>query len=386
MRPYYYEEPYCRKITCTVKEVRHTEKTTEVLFDKTIFYPECGGQPGDCGTFGGYKILDTKKAENGDSIHIFEKDCKIKEGETQELILDWDYRYKYMVMHACQHLISGLLFTEFSIGTVAVHLGEDYLTIETDKSKIDEETLDKLIEIVNLKISENHKIVYHELSHSDAEKLGLRRSIKVDGDVRIVEIQDVDKIACGGVHVASTSEIRLVYCYSQELIRGHVRLFFRCGQDAINHLTSDSKTLGRIACLLTCSTKEIEVKLSSILTDFSQLKLRLKNAEKILAVSELDKNLVDGVGAFSTDIELSAFSDVIDNYSDICFCIVKDNKWIIVIKGKFEKLDFNTIRKTVLPIIDAKGGGRNPLFQGIGQNMSSKEEFFRAFLELVKQL
>ena len=217
MEKLYYQDPYLTKITCTVKAVSHTDKATEVRTDKTIFYPESGGQPGDRGTLGQYRVLDTRKADDGDSILILDPSSEVKEGDVLELVLDWDHRYKFMVIHAAQHMLSGLLFTMFGIGTVAVHQGEEYLTIETDKSAIDEKVIDELILAANEKIRENHSIIYHEMSHKDAEALGLRRSIKVEGDVRIVEIKDVDRIACGGIHASRTGELSAVLVMSRSV-------------------------------------------------------------------------------------------------------------------------------------------------------------------------
>ena len=185
----YYENTYLRELDCTVVQVSHTDKATEVFPDRTIFYPEGGGQPGDRGKLGPFEVLDTRKDEEGNSVLILGKDCPIKEGAQYTLILDWDHRHKFMVIHTAQHMLSGLLFTMYAIGTVAVHQGDDYLTIETDKAEISEETINGLILAANAKISENHAILYHQMSHSDAEALGLRRSIKVEGDVRIDNVK-----------------------------------------------------------------------------------------------------------------------------------------------------------------------------------------------------
>ena len=66
MNKLYYEMPYEREVTATVTAV----EGNMVFFDKTIFYPEGGGQPGDRGVFNGYEIVDTRKV--GDEVaHIF---------------------------------------------------------------------------------------------------------------------------------------------------------------------------------------------------------------------------------------------------------------------------------------------------------------------------
>ena len=67
MRKLFYEDPYLKETEAKVCRI----DGNKVYFDQSIFYPEGGGQPGDRGTFNGYRILDTEK--DGDDIaHIFE--------------------------------------------------------------------------------------------------------------------------------------------------------------------------------------------------------------------------------------------------------------------------------------------------------------------------
>ncbi|MBQ2527427.1 MAG: alanyl-tRNA editing protein, partial [Spirochaetales bacterium] len=285
MEKLYYQDPYLSRITCTVTDVSRSDKATEIRTDRTIFYPESGGQPGDRGKLGQYNVLDTRKDDDGDSVLILEPEAKINKGDVLELVLDWDHRYKFMVIHAAQHMLSGLLFTMFGIGTVAVHQGDEYLTIETDKSAIDGSIIDELVLAANERIRENHEIIYHEMSHKDAEALGLRRSIKVEGDVRIVEIKDVDRIACGGIHVARTGEIGIIYCLGHEQIRGHVRLYFSCGRQALESLIADSKVVRDLNRTFSCRTDEITSKVAETLASLSEAKAEAGVAMRRLALT-----------------------------------------------------------------------------------------------------
>ena len=61
-------------------------------------------------------------------------------------------------------------------------------------------------------------------------------------------------------------------------------------------------------------------------------------------------------------------------------------KWLVALKGKYEKLDFNVLVRPLLSKIDAKGGGKTPVFQGVA-NCSDKnkhEEFASSFKEAVR--
>lgn len=394
MDKFFYKDTYLKELDCTVMQVRHTDKATEVLTDRTIFYPESGGQPGDRGKLGPYDVLDTQKAPDGDSVLILGKDCPVREGENYTLELDWDHRYKFMVIHTAQHMLSGLLFSMYGIGTVAVHQGDEYLTIETNMAEISQKTIDGLICEANEKISENHAIVYHEMSHSDAEAMGLRRSIKVEGDVRIVEIEDVDRIACGGVHVARTGEVRLVYCIGHEQIRGHVRLYFKCGQQAITESLDNNRIVHDLSRNLSCRADELPDKIASLQAVLSETKTLAVNMQRRLAVSEIKNNNNNDISIIeSSGMEIQSYAQASDEFEDIAILVTdasdkQRTKWLIVLKGRFGKLDFNADIRPLLAKINAKGGGRSPVFQGAADRTDKealnqfREDFRTACLSL----
>ena len=366
----YYEDTYLRELDCTVIRVRHTDKATEVLTDSSIFYPESGGQPGDRGKLGQFDVLDTRKDEEGNSVLILGKNCPIEEGSTYRLVLDWTHRYKFMVIHTAQHMLSGLLYTMYGIGTVAVHQGDEYLTIETNMAEIPQNQIDGLILEANAKIREDHAVLYHEMSHSDAEALGLRRSIKVEGDVRIVEIEGVDRIACGGVHVARTGEIQLVYCIGQEQIRGHVRLYFKCGQQAVAESLGNNRIVHDLSRNLSCRADELSNKIASMQAMLSETKSQAVHLQRRLAVSEIKDNNHCGISMIDcSGTDIQSYAQASEEFTDIAILVTDASdkqriKWLIVLKGKFAKLDFNADIRPLLAGINAKGGGRSPVFQG----------------------
>ena len=363
----FYEDTYLTTLDCTVVQVNHTDKATEVLTDSTIFYPESGGQPGDRGMLGPFRVLDTRKDEEGNSVLILDKDCPVQEGNQYNQSLDWDHRYKFMVIHTAQHMLSGLLFTMYGIGTVAVHQGDEYLTIETDRSEISEDQIDGLIHEANMKIYEDHSIVYHEMSHADAEALGMRRSIKVEGDVRIVEIEGVDCIACGGVHVWQTGEIRMVYCIGQEQIRGHVRLYFRCGAQAVGESLRNNRIVNNLSREFSCRADEIAGKITALQNDLSEARSRCSSIQKRLAEYAIRENLSDGVCVITgCGTDTQALVHASNDYDDLALLggNTRSGRWIIVLKGRFGRIDFNRDIRPLLSTVNAKGGGKSPVFQG----------------------
>ena len=222
----YLEDGYKKRLSVTILQIVPYKKMVGVITDKTIFYPEGGGPPGDRGTLGGLTVVDTQYNKNREILHIVSKDCALEVGKQYELVLDWAHRYHYMKEHTCQHLISGILYKSFSIDTVSVHLGEKNISIETQESAIHPKTIEAIEDEVNKALLHPSRVTSKVLPDEELSSLELRRAPKVSNNIRIVTIEGYDEIACGGVHLNAISEIGSVLFQSSESIRGHVRLFF----------------------------------------------------------------------------------------------------------------------------------------------------------------
>ncbi|MBQ0072370.1 MAG: hypothetical protein KBS81_11055 [Spirochaetales bacterium] len=281
----YYKDAYLKETEATVVEIRKGG----VVLDKTIFYPECGGQPGDKGTFGPFVILDTQKDEDGTPLHKVEGTVLPSVGDTYTLALDWNHRYQYMKEHTAQHLLSATLFHEAEIGTVAVHQGEEILTIETERCDIPDETLLYIEDVANRHINENLKVSQDEMSHEKAEALGMRRSIKVDGDVKVVFIENLDAVACGGVHIARTGEIGSVVYRGKEMIRGHVRTIWSCSDAATSYRRTNEKAVKECGKLLSASAETLPSEVERLKEELTEAKREVKELRKALAEVEFQK-------------------------------------------------------------------------------------------------
>ncbi|MBO7348972.1 MAG: hypothetical protein J6U27_03330, partial [Spirochaetales bacterium] len=217
--------------------------------------------------------------------------------------------------------------------------------------------------------------------------------IKVEGDVRIVEIEGVDRIACGGVHVASTGEIGIIYSMGHEQIRGHVRLYFGCGLVALENLIKEDKVVQNLNRIFSCHADELESKVASLSASLTEAKAQLQSSQKQLAKFEISSFCnSDGLCIITCKegTDLQSYAQCVPDFCDLAMLIFcpdgNRTKWLVALKGKFEKLDFNVLVRPLLSKIDAKGGGKTPVFQGVA-NCSDKiklEEFASSFKEAVR--
>ncbi|MBI9095951.1 MAG: alanyl-tRNA editing protein [Sphaerochaeta sp.] len=389
--PVFYEEPYLKSLEATVVAV--TEEG--VVLDKTVCYPEGGGQSGDRGSVGGCPLLDTVKGKDGVILHKVEKPS-FAVGDTVLVELDWDHRYHYMQMHTAQHVASGIMHSLFSIGTVSVHQGESLLTIETDQDEIPSLTCYAIEDKVNQSVREGHPLRYEVQSQKDVLKLPLRRSVKVESEeVRLVIIQDVDIAACGGLHLANTSEVVLFQYEGQEKLRGHVRLIFSVGKEAKKRIR-ENKAMVEQLCTLHSAQRDTLLEVETRFMDqVAQTRYLLgKKSERVASLmlsslvgkADLVKEVPLVLWEVEEDIDMKQVATAFIQVEDLALCAAKVEKgkllWMVGLAGKASTLvDFNASRKQLLDPISGKGGGKGSLFQGVGTGVP--KTFFSSFTKVL---
>lgn len=369
----YYDDGYLKEIEAAVVALAEDG----IILDRTIFYPEGGGQPGDRGSFGDYEIIDTRKNEEGEPVHIIKGNLPAI-GEKARLTLDWNHRYFYMTEHSAQHLVSALLFSDHGIGTVAVHQGERFFTIETNKGEIDEEELFQVEGEANRAIRENHAIEQREMSHDEAEALGMRRSIKVEGRVKVVFIDGLDAVACGGVHLRSTGEIGEIQYFGSERIRGHVRTMWKCGDLSVEYRRQNRKIVSELSSFLSAEPETIMHGVVRLSNEIAELKRNLRTAHEQIAKLELLQHKDEDVAVFRTDSDVSSYDGAFES-DDPRVAFIIDGNGRFMFHGTKEGFE---ILKAGLSGYSLSGGGRGMLYRGsVKGNLESVLDDARGILD-----
>ncbi|MDJ0958980.1 MAG: alanyl-tRNA editing protein [Arenicellales bacterium] len=202
------DDSYLKNCEATVVAVQDNA----VILDKTVFYPNSGGQPGDIGVLtmaSGEKIeiVDTQKSPEG-ILHITEEGASLPSvGETVQGEIDWDRRHRLMRMHTCMHLLCSVV----PMGVTGGSIRDGSARLDFDAP----DPLDKteITQQLNQLIEENHPVETSWITDEELEKEPeLVRTMSVQpprgsGRVRLVNVKQVDLQPCGGTHVRSTSEI-----------------------------------------------------------------------------------------------------------------------------------------------------------------------------------
>ncbi len=186
-----------------------------ILLDRTVFYPEGGGQPGDQGKLrladgSELAIVDARKGAAQDEVlHIpAEGSALPAAGSAVTAEIDWERRHRLMRMHTLMHLLCAVVEGDVTGGQVGDGKGRlDFNLPSTDLDK------DAIAAALNRLVEEDHPVAQRWISDAELEQhpeLVRTMSVKPpsgQGQVRLLEIEGVDLQPCGGTHVQRTGEI-----------------------------------------------------------------------------------------------------------------------------------------------------------------------------------
>ena len=184
-----------------------------LILDKTVFYPEGGGQLGDIGKIAANNyeadVINTIKSEHGIMHRIDHKNGAISEGDSVNITIDWERRYSLMRMHTALHVLCSIVdgaVTGGSIGVLKSRLDFDIPGERPEKENL----TSQLMEIVD----GDYPVTSSLISDQELEQNpDLIRTMSVKpptgtGQVRMIRIgDDIDFQPCGGTHVKTTGEI-----------------------------------------------------------------------------------------------------------------------------------------------------------------------------------
>ena len=391
-----YEEDNSLSQIIMYRKVSEDENTNfHLVFDRTPFYPESGGQVGDKGViYDGnekIKVLDTFK-ENDLVIHLAEKlpsslDDKIK------IEIDKNRREFISKNHSATHLLHSALRDTLGnhISQKGSLVNEKILRFDFSHfSKIDVDSLEKISDIVNDKIFENIKVkIENNVNIEDAKKKGATALFgeKYGDKVRVVSIDDKFSLElCGGTHVVSTSEIGQFKILSESSISSGVRRIEASTSVESERISKlDSKTISELKNLL--KSKDIIDSVNSLITKNKALEkeIDLKNNERKKQIkSELNSSVLK---IKDVNLLINDFKDEKMNFvKQIAFELEKElknmiflgtlldsNKPLILImisKNLLDELDIdaNDIINKLATHIDGSGGGQKFLATAGGKN------------------
>ena len=274
----YEKDVHLRTFTAQVLACQAGKHGFDVVLDRTAFYPEGGGQPGDQGTLDGVAVTDVHTVD-GEIVHYLEKPLAV--GATVTGILNYDRRFALMQQHSGEHIVSGLIFSHYGLHNVGFHMGRDAVTIDFDGFLTDEQ-------LKTLELEANQAIwadLPVEVLWPDRETLAqlpYRSKKAIEGAVRLVRMGSVDLCACCGVHVAHTGEIGLIKFLSSQRFHEGVRIEMLAGAPAYAHLAAVWQQNKSVSGQLSAKPLETAKVVSKLRGDLEEAKQRAAQLEERL--------------------------------------------------------------------------------------------------------
>lgn len=181
-----------------------------VLLDQTVFFATSGGQPGDTGKFesqtANFSVINTSFDDKGLVKHQIEGVLP-KIGEVLNCVIDWQRRYQIMRTHTAMHLLCAAV-NEVVTGSNLTPL-RGRIDFDLPEPPARELIDEKLAEFVarDAKITTEWRDWDYLDSHPELIKTMTVKPPRNSKQVSLVKIEGIDLQACGGTHVASTSQV-----------------------------------------------------------------------------------------------------------------------------------------------------------------------------------
>lgn len=270
---------YCKEFTATVLECKPHGDGYAVRLDCTAFFPEGGGQAADPGTLNGIQVTDVQIAE-GDIWHYTPAPLTV--GEQVEGALDWEVRFARMQHHTAEHIVCGIAHKWHGLTNVGFHLGSEDVTLDLD-GELTREQIDAIELEANRVVWSNRRVTPSIPTAEELATLTYRSKKELDGDVRLITIDEVDCCACCAPHVGHTGEIGVIKLLDFIRYKGGVRIHLLCGEAALADYRRRYAQSAEISAKLSVKQNDLTAAVDRLMAEKDGFKLALREANRRLA-------------------------------------------------------------------------------------------------------
>lgn len=386
-----------------------------LVFDKTPFYAESGGQVGDMGIGKNdnsyFIIIDTQKINYGKSgifLHFSEiKKGELKPGDKVRLIIDKNRRQKISVHHSSTHLLHSALRE-----ILGLHVKQSGSYVDHNKLRFDfthfkpltQEEIEKVENFINQKVRENIYIKSEIMKYEEAIEKGAIAIFeeKYSDTVRLISIGSCSKELCGGTHLNSTGEIGIFKIISESSISSGIRRIEAvAGEPGFNYIQKNLNTFYNIQLHFKQKQNTIFEFLINLDKNLKQKGKRLEtsneNNEKININKIIDNcsqmNNIKIIIEYFENLEkkeLNSLSDELKNKTHgISILLSNINGKSYIIMSVFNDLtniiNSRNIIKEIAKLVNGNGGGRPDFAQAGGEPIKNFKTIKKGILDILNR-
>ena len=405
----FYKDFYQKEFEGEVLGVVQKDGDTCLIFDKTTFYPEGGGQPSDIGDVKindkSFKVTYAEKINNVVLHHI--------RGDVDESIIsekisgsiNWQRRITLARHHTATHLI--VAAARKILGN---HIWQAGAQKGIKKSRIDlshykrisQEELNKIEKLANEYVMDNIDLDIQFHTRDEAESLygfTLYQGGIVPGKIiRVVKIPGIDIQACAGTHVPRTGAIGLIKINKTERVQDGVeRIDFSAGTAAIDSIQNVDAILRESSSIFKVDNDQLPKTCDRFFTEWKAQKNeidKLKSEIASLKMNSLANDFIEikGLKVINQliDGDFKELQKIATDFTDngkVDVVIMGNNDGKIVGAASQKAIDegikINEIIKTAAAILGGGGGGRLTLAQGAGKKTDKMDEAIKKAVDLI---
>ncbi|WP_312398844.1 alanine--tRNA ligase [Leuconostoc lactis] len=388
----------------------------QLVFDKTPFYAEMGGQVADFGTVLNKQgdvvaeVIDVQKAPNGQHVHTVNVLADITLGENVDLRVDMARHIAVSKNHTATHMLDQALRNVLGgdVHQAGSLVEPDYLRFDfTNEGPVSAADLDRIEAMVNAEIAKNAPISWLETDIETAQQMG---AVAVFGEkygdvVRVVSIGDFNKEFDGGTHAQSTAELGLFKIVSESGIGAGVRRIEAVtGLEALALYKEEENALKAVAAQVKAQKiTEAPAKVADLQAELKATQRTLESVEAKLAnaaadevfndvktsnghtyiVAQLPVSGMDGLRQVADNWKATYPSEVLVLAADI------DGKVNLIVAASPEAnaagIKAGDLIKAIAPRVGGGGGGRPDMAQAGGKNPAGIPDAFAAVADFLAQ-
>ena len=408
----YTEEVLDSTLSVIIADNERTEAVSEgqvlLVFAKTPFYAEMGGQVADHGVIKNDKgdivarVTDVQKAPNGQALHTVDVLASLSVGTTYTLEIDSKRRHSVIKNHTATHLLHAAL--HHVIGEHATQAGslneEGFLRFDfTHFEAVTADELRQIEEEVNQQIWNAIPVKTVETDIDTAKSMGAMALFgeKYGKNVRVVTIGDYSIELCGGTHVSNTAEIGIFKIVKEEGIgSGTRRILAVTGKEAFEAYRQEEEDLKAIAeTLKVPQLKEVTKKVVSLQEQLHKLQkenAELKEKAAAAQAGDVFKDVkeANGLRFITSQVTVSdagALRTFADNwkqkdYSDVLVLAAAIGEKVnVLVASKSKDVHAGNLIKVLAPIVSGRGGGKPDMAMAGGSDAAKIADLFAAVAE-----
>lgn len=392
----YYDDPHTREFEAKV--LRSFENY--VVLNRTAFYPEGGGQPGDTGSLndkkGENEVIEVKKTD--DVILHRVKPNPFKAGQRVRGKIDWARRSSLMRHHTGTHILLGAARKVLGdqVWQQGAQKGVERTRLDVSNFKrIEPKELREIEKLANGVVMENRPVNTSWMDRNEAERkygFDLYQGGVVPGKkVRVVDIQGWNVQACAGTHCSRTGEVGFIKIMRTERIQdGIERIEFAVGDAALKFVQDQEKQLVKAAEILRTTPDRTAAATQQLFDEWKTVQKELDRLRERMAglrLAELRSKAKQVGKARSICEEIKGAS--VDELIKAAQTLTHDDPGLVVILGVRDDgaklvamageeavragIDCGAIAAEAARVLGGGGGGKAKMGQGGGPKAEKLE-------------